>query len=344
VQVWIDIENPPQVQYLLPFKAAFEKAGADVVMTARDTGITLKLLRKAEVDFHVVGQSYGKTKWRKALGLLGRVRALESFFRGRERPGALVCAGRASALVARRRGVPIFNLSDYEYVDLRIDRLTGSYVVFPDVIERAAFLGQGIRPDRLMPYHGLKEDISFAAIDLRGIAPHRFPGLEENGPAKVLFRPPAEESHYYSSASGRVALELLERLAGDERAQVILSPRYEWQADYVDGFSWPNPPVVLREPVPFVPLLLGVDAVISAGGTMLREAAYMGVPAYSIFQSRLGGVDRYLEGLGRLTFIGSAADFEKLRLAKRDGLEPLPGNPAVLDDLVQAVLARSGRD
>jgi predicted glycosyltransferase len=341
LRIWIDIENPPQVQYLLPFTAAFERAGADVVVTARDTGITLDLLRTAGVDFNHVGQSYGKTKWRKALGLLGRVRALESFFRGRKRPGALVCAGRASALVARRRGVPIFNLSDYEFVDLRIDRLTSSYVVFPDVIERAAFLEQGVRPDRLIPYRGLKEDISFASIDLHEVAPHLFPGVEDDGPAKVLFRPPAEESHYYSSASGRLAHELLEHLAGEESAQVILSPRYEWQADYVDGFSWSNPPVVLREPVPFVPLLLGVDAVISAGGTMLREAAYVGVPAYSIFQSRLGGVDRHLAGLGRLTLIGSAADFGKLRPEKRDGLEPLAGNPGVLDELVQAVLARS---
>jgi uncharacterized protein len=342
VRVWIDIENPPQVQYLLPFKAAFEQAGADVVVTARDTGITLELLQAAGVDPHVVGQSYGKTRWRKALGLLGRVRALESFFRGRGQPGALVCAGRASALVARRRGMPIFNLSDYEYVDLRIDRLTGSYVVFPDVIERAAFLEQGIRPQRLVPYRGLKEDISFATIDLHGVVPHRFAGVEDDGPAKVLFRPPAEESHYYSSASGRLALELLEHLAGEANAQVILSPRYEWQADYVDGFSWSNPPVVLREPVSFVPLLLGVDAVVSAGGTMLREAAYVGVPAFSIFQSRLGGVDRYLAGLGRLTFIGSAADFGKLRPTRRDGLEPLAGNPGVLDELVQAVLVRSG--
>ena len=34
------------------------------------------------------------------------------------------------------------------------------------------------------------------------------------------------------------------------------------------------------------------DLVISGGGTMNREAAALGVPVYSIFRGKIGGVDR----------------------------------------------------
>ena len=45
VRVWIDVENPPQVQYLYPFVEAFRNRGAEVLLTARDYGNALELLR-----------------------------------------------------------------------------------------------------------------------------------------------------------------------------------------------------------------------------------------------------------------------------------------------------------
>ena len=47
MKVWIDIENPPQVQYLMPVATAFEEIGADVLVTARDYGSTSTSSRRA---------------------------------------------------------------------------------------------------------------------------------------------------------------------------------------------------------------------------------------------------------------------------------------------------------
>jgi uncharacterized protein len=55
--------------------------------------------------------------------------------------------------------------------------------------------------------------------------------------------------------------------------------------------------------------------VISAGGTMNREAAALGVPAYSPFAARLGAVDRRLIAEGRLRRLERAED---VRLERRD--------------------------
>ena len=76
--------------------------------------------------------------------------------------------------------------------------------------------------------------------------------------------------------------------------------------------------------MPFVSLLSAVDAVMSSGGTMLREAAYLGIPAYSIFRSELGAVDRHLQAAGRLHFVERAADLDSIVFAPARRCSPRP--------------------
>jgi uncharacterized protein len=339
VHVWIDIENPPQVQYLLPFKRAFEDAGADVTVTARDYGFTYALLEEHGVRFERIGAEYGAGKARKAAGLARRTLALRARLGRGPRPAAHLTAGRASALAARSMGVPTFVFGDYEHTSDTITRLTGCHAVFPDVIDRSLLLGRGFRDDRLIAFPGLKEDITFAGLDLDGIPAHTFAG--DPRLPKVLFRPPAEDSHYYRDESGNLALATLEHLARSRDAMVVYSPRYARQVEYLRRFSWRHEPVVLDRAVPFLELLKGVDAVISGGGTMLREAAYLGVPAYTIFRGTPGAVDRHLEALGRLHVIARPEDLRGLSFAKDARLPVLESKPRVLAGLVQAIRERS---
>jgi predicted glycosyltransferase len=157
----------------------------------------------------------------------------------------------------------------------------------------------------------------------------------------MLFRPPAEESHYFRSESRDLALELLRYLAS-HGAQVVFSPRFAWQTQYLEPVgAWESEPIVLREPIPTISLLKGVDAVISAGGTMLREAAYLGVPAYSIFRSRIGAVDQYLASIDRLSILRSAADFPNIDLWTREASGPLRQNPRTADAIRDLIMERS---
>ena len=45
------------------------------------------------------------------------------------------------------------------------------------------------------------------------------------------------------------------------------------------------------------------DALVSAGGTMNREAAVLGTPVWSIFEGPLGGVDEQLVREGRMRIL-----------------------------------------
>ena len=335
MRIWIDVENPPQVQYLLPLKPALEARGADVVVTARDYGNAFELLDQSGVEYTPVGASYGAGKARKVLGLAGRTRALLAHLRTTGRPDASVSASRAAAVVTRLLRRPSFVIIDYEYVSLSVFRLAGSRILHPDVIPAAAF--KGVPAERLVPFAGLKEDLSFAGLDVAATPAHALSIPDDL--VRVLLRPAAEESHYYREESGRMARELLEQLAEEDRAALVFAPRYPRQVDDLARFSWKNEPVVLERAVPFVSLLKGVDLVISSGGTMLREAAYLGLPAYSLFQGDVGGVDRRLSELGRLQLLASPADFGRIELAKAGPLEPLSSNPALVDELAERILA-----
>jgi predicted glycosyltransferase len=340
LKVWIDIDNPPQVQYLVPFEQAFMAHGARVVLTAREYGNALDLLRQRTSSFKVVGREFGPSKLAKLTGALRRATALRFVLRREEKADVLVCSSRTAALAARSMRIPSFVIVDYEHANSSFYRLTDSTVLYPDVIDPSPFLASGIRQDRLIPFSGIKEDISFAGVVVDDVVPHPFPEISDEALVRVLFRPPAEQTHYYQPGSRELALRTLEYLAARHEVVVVLSPRHSWQRDDLERFEWANPPVVLDRPIPFVSLMKSVDLVICSGGTMLREAAYLGIPAYSILKSPIGGVDQYLASTGRVSLIGSAEELSTIELQKAGRLKPLRGNPRLIEDLVDLVLER----
>jgi predicted glycosyltransferase len=341
VKVWIDIENPPQVQYLLPARAALATAGVQTVITARDYGSTVEMLAAAGVDAHVCGQRVGRSKGRKVMALLARSRELVRFLDATGRPDALLAASRPAAVAARWLGIPSFIIGDYEHANLSLYRLTGSTILYPSVIGAEAFAGRGLRPKQLVPFNGLKEDLTFSGLDPGSVEPIDL-GQGAKDVVRVLFRPPSETSHYYQEASSTMTAATLAWLA-ESGALVVFSPREPEQARYLDGLAWRHPPVLLERPVPFLSLLASVDAVVCAGGTMLREAAYLGVPAYTIFQSEIGGVDRWLEQIGRVKVLGGPEDLDQIELVGRGPLQRLDGNPKLVEELVSLIVERTER-
>jgi predicted glycosyltransferase len=335
VRVWIDIENPPQVQYLLPFRRAFERVGVETVVTARDYGPTLEMLARSDVHAHAFGARVAGGTMRKILASCLRARSLSRFFARTGSPDAAVSASRAAALAAWRMGIPSFMMFDYEHANASVLRLAGATVMYPDVIDPAVFHRRGAQAPKLYPFRGIKEDLTFAGVDVDEVEAYDI-GPAAPDAVRVLFRPPSETSHYYRVASTRLTLATLEYLAAAD-ALVIFAPRERTQVEMLVGLPWRHEPIVLERPAPFVPLLKSVDLVISSGGTMLREGAYLGVPSYSIFQSEIGAVDRWLEQVGRAKLLASESDLRKIELRKRGPLHRLNSNPELLDELIDLI-------
>jgi predicted glycosyltransferase len=335
----VDIENPPQVRYLLPIVRRLRERDAHVVVTARDYGITLELLKREGVDFRPLGAHFGASKVSKVAGNLRRTIQLRRLMRRADRTAAVISCSRSASLAARSLAVPSFVICDYEFVNLAAFRVARSYVLHPDVIPAAAFTSRGVDSRRLLPFVGIKEGISFAGVDPSRIPPARIPEADTHpGVTRVLVRPPAEESHYHRTESTSFADEMLRCLARRDDCLTLFLPRYDHQVGKLARHEWKRAPVVLDRPIDFVELYNTVDVVVSGGGTMTREAAYVGVPAISIFQGKIGAVDRYLASLGRLTLLSEPSELDSVDL-HTPRQPPLAEHTDVVDGIVDCLLS-----
>ena len=94
--------------------------------------------------------------------------------------------------------------------------------------------------------------------------------------------------------------------------------------------------MIPAKPVDGPSLVYAADLVVSAGGTMNREAALLGTPTWTTFAGELGAVDRMLIDTGRMAILDRP---EQLLIRKRE-----PGAPSyeALADTVTKELQRAG--
>ncbi len=210
------------------------------------------------------------------------------------------------AIAARTLRIHSTVIHDYEGAAgmHRINFRLASKVMTPDVIPYSALSGYGLSEARFRPYHGLKEQVALADFAPDDSVYEEL-GLDRERPIVVL-RPPATMSLYHRGIENTVFDDVLARLLGSE-AQVVLLPRTPEQArSFADA-----PGVIIPEkPVDGPALVWAADAVISAGGTMNREAAVLGVPTWTTFAGALGAVDRELVAQGRMRVLERAEDIE----------------------------------
>jgi predicted glycosyltransferase len=94
----------------------------------------------------------------------------------------------------------------------------------------------------------------------------------------------------------------------------VVLPRTAEQREFVRGLALPSV-IVPERAVDAQSLVALADLVVSAGGTMNREAVALGVPVYTTFGGRLGGVD---EALMRDRRLVPLSDPRALDLRKRE--------------------------
>ncbi len=119
--------------------------------------------------------------------------------------------------------------------------------------------------------------------------------------------PPAVSLYHRFDAP--VFTQVLHRLKG---GQVVVLPRTpEQRAELAreGGFIVPERAIDAQS------LIAYADLVISAGGTMNREAVALGTPVWTTFEGRLGAVDEALIADGRMLRLERAEDvvFEQAR-------------------------------
>jgi hypothetical protein len=331
--VWVDCTNSPHVLIFRPLIARMRARGHEVTVTARDFAQTLGLLERFGIDHTVVGAHGGAGIPGKARAMTGRSAVLARLAR-RERFDLAVAHGSTDQpLAARLAGTPQVSMFDYEHA-AGMHHWNGrlaTRVLVPDAIPEPALRRYGIRSPRLVRYPGLKEEYYLAdMVPDEGVSTEL--GLVA-GRVTCVLRPPPEVTLYHRGASTELFASVLDRLAREAeagRVQTVVLPRTPEQREALRG----RPVIVPERPVDGPSLVLAADLVVSAGGTMNREAAALGVPAYTPFAGRLGAVDRRLIAQGRLRRLERAEDVALVPRAH--GGRPRLRDPEVLVDLILA--------
>jgi predicted glycosyltransferase len=330
VRVWIDISAPAHVLVFRPLVALLREDGHEVELTTRDYAQTLELLEQHGLEANVVGRHGGRSRLAKARSLLSRLRALRRFAHGRSFDLALAHGSHELTMTARRLGIPSATTHDYEYATLQhhLGDRAATKVVVPEAIPPERMARFGVRPPKLLRYPGLKEEYY-----LHDFEPDRSVVAElEIDPARtvVVVRTPPDVSLYHRR-SNPLFPQLLAFLGGHDGVHAVVVPRTRDQREYVRGLGLPSL-IVPDRAVDAQSLIAVADLVVSAGGTMNREAAALGVPVYTTYGGRIGGVDEMLIREGRLRPL---TDPRALELRKRNGSsERVRRNPRLLLDLL----------
>jgi uncharacterized protein len=297
-----------------PLLRLLQERGGEVEITTRDYAQTLQLLELHRIEAEVLGAHGGRSRLGKARSLASRLRGLRRWARGRRFDVALAHGSHELTLTARRLGIPSATTFDYEFAWLQhqLGCRAATRVVLPEAIPPERLERYGVQPPKLVRYPGLKEEYYLADFEAD-------PGALEAWqiePARtlVVVRTPPDVSLYHRR-SNPLFPQVLEHIGRDESVHAIVLPRTPEQRDYVRRLELPSV-LVPERAVDGQSLIALSDLVVSAGGTMNREAAALGVPVYTTYGGRLGGVDEMLIREGRLIPL---SDPRALDLRKRAG-------------------------
>ena len=331
MKVWIDMTASAHPLVFRPLVERLQARGDEVEITSRHYGQTLQLIEQHGMTATVIGHHAGRSRLGKAAQMASRLVALRRWARGRDFDLALAHGSHELTMTARSLGIPSATTFDYEWAWLQhqLGCRAATRVVVPDSIPAGRLARYGAAPPKLLRYPGLKEEYYLADFE----ADPRALEAWEIDPARtlVVLRPPPDVSLYHRQANP-LFLQTLRELGAQESVHAIVVPRTDAQRDYVRALALPSV-LVPDEAVDAQSLIAFADLVVSAGGTMNREAVALGAPVYTTFGGRLGGVDEALIRAGRLRRL---TDPTALSLGKRVDGPPdrIRRDPAVLLELL----------
>jgi uncharacterized protein len=335
VKVWVDMTASAHVLVFRPLIALLRERGDEVEITARDYAQTLELLDLHGLEATVIGRHGGRSRLGKARSLTSRLRALRRWARPRDFDVAFAHGSHELTLSARRLGIPSATTHDYEFatVQHQLGMRAATKVVVPESIPLERLARLGVRPPKLERYPGLKEEYYLSDFEPDPGALEQL-GVDHSR-VLVVLRPPPDVSLYHRH-SNPLFPQTLDFLGAHPEVQAVVLPRTDEQRAFVRALDLPSM-IVPERAVDAQSLIALADVVVSAGGTMNREAAALGVPVYTTYGGRLGGVDEELIREGRLKPLTDPRALDLQKRTAETGSRVRRNPQAMLDLLLTAV-------
>ena len=322
MRIWIDLANSPHVPFFRALIGEFTARGHQIEISARDYAQTVELATKAGLLSHVIGGHGGARLTGKAGNLVGRAAALRKWARDRGFDLAVSHNSYAQIAAAAALGIKSVTLMDYEHQPANhLAFRLASRVIVPQAFPQAELKKYGAPLRKVKRYNGLKEDVYLADFVTDPMFAETLQKLGVAGEdVLVVARPPANEALYHRFEN-ELFDKLLAELNAQENTKIILLPRTNAQRAEYEEQNLSNI-IMPRAALDGANLIAAADVVVSAGGTMNREAAALGVPAASVYAGKWAAIDEQLAREGRLQKLTSPADFQTLLTRKKSDRQP----------------------
>lgn len=330
MRIWVDITDASAVVFFAPVIRRLEDAGHTVTLTARRfTGADL-VLKRYGLGTLLTTRHRGGGPGARAVGLVNRTaQLLGSASSGRF---DVACGSHASdfVLTAWTLAVPQMTFLDpgrlgrSTLVNVRLV----DQVAVPEAIPVSALTHLGAPREKLFRYPGYKEEYYLHdaqpdpdALTRLGVAPRHVVGV---------VRPAAPKTRVASTArmpgDEALLIRVLTGLAGRRDVTLVVVARDEAQRRRILALGLPGV-LAPAGPVDGVGLVAAADFVVGLGGAMLREAAALGTPAYTLSRSA-GPIEASLLADGRLKRVVGPED---IAVRKKDGhtAVPPPRDPGI---------------
>ncbi len=330
MKVWIDLTNSPHVLVMRPVIEKLREHGHEVQVTARDFAQTLGLCRRFGIDHTPIGRHRGATLMAKARGLAARSVELTRWGRGRGFDLALGHGSNDVTVAATLLRIPSSTMFDYEWATIQhtVNCRLARAVVVPEMIPPERLYRYGAR-GKIRAYPGLKEEYYLSDFEPDSMVLSEL-GLDPGEPIAVVRTPP--EVSLYHRFENDLFGQVLERLRG---RQTVVLPRTEEQRAQLAGLGGF---IVPEQAIDAQSLIAFADLVVSAGGTMNREAVALGTPVFTVFEGRLGAVDERLIAEGRLRRLIAADQVELVKRGDTPGPARIRRDPEILVGLLSSPL------
>jgi predicted glycosyltransferase len=337
MRIWIDLANSPHVPFFRSLANEFIRRNHEVVVTARDFAETVKLAEAAGFVSEVIGGHGGGKLSGKAGNLVQRALGLARWGRGRNLDLAVSHNSYSQILAARALSLRTITLMDYEHQPANhLAFRMASRIIVPDAFPEASLTRFGASLQKVRRYAGLKEDVYLADFQCDPEFPKLLSklGVDQSN-ILVTVRPPASEALYHRFEN-ELFDQLLERLLATPNVKVVLLPRNDLQRHTYNARA---DATLIIPAVPFdgSNLIAHSDLVVSAGGTMNREAAALGIPAASIYLGEWAAIDEQLVKEGRLLRISSLEAIRDL-LVQKKGPTNARREVQVVDEVANLIL------
>ena len=334
MRIWIDLANSPQVLFFRPIIAELEHRGHSATISTRRFAQTIQLAERYKMRHTPIGSHGGKKLSKIGVRIIDRSWRLMRFAHKKDFDLAVSHNSYSQALAAAMLRIPFITLMDYEHQPANhLCFRLAKKVIVPHFFPVSELRKYGASSCKTEYYHGTKEQVYLA--DFKPQIDYAELSDIPTDKVIVVMRPPGNWGLYHHF-DNPLFDRVLEYIAGMSKAHVVFLPRIPSQADAIRAKGLSNiwiPAVALDGPN----LLYHADLVISGGGTINREAAVLGIPAYSLFKGKLAAVDRYLIEQGRMFHIEDDSRIDEIKVEKKHKNIVL-GKSELVDEICHSIL------